>query len=712
MSGETLSVNEQLALAKSAEKSGDLGQAAQIYAAIVLRHPANKLAKKRLKAIQKQGIAAAPSNAEFKQLVGLYNQGRLPEVIAQGDNLSTRYPAFAPLHNLLGVVNARLGQLDEALRHYDQALRANPDHAEVHNNRGNILNRMGRQADAIASFQAALRAMPAYAEAHNNLGNALHDAGQLDEAVASYTRALTLKPDYAEAHNNLGNVLVDIGKTGDALASFARALQFNPRMAQAYNNIGNALRAAGRYDEAAHNYTAAIQINPRYAQAYTGLGNALNDQGLHRQAIDNIKRGIQLHPDSAAAHNDLGNALSDMGRHEEAVASYQAALKINPDFAEVHSNLANALCEFGSYDEAIANYNQALQLKPRFAEAHNNLSKIKKYNEDDPQIAQMSGRLADPTISESERMYLSFALGKAYEDTGDIDQSFNYLLQGNQLRKKELGYDIRSDQANFELIKSLFSGENLPALEDDENVDEYPKKPIFIVGMPRSGTTLTEQILASHSQVFGAGELQAVGRILSPLLRDMAITAKQEVSDEVLSQLKKTYLSELAELGDAERFVTDKMPANFKWIGFLLAAMPGTKIINLERDPAASCWSMFKLLFSGNGYTNDLVDLAEYYLLYKDLMDFWRQKFPNQIYDLNYEALTENQEQKTRQLLEYCGLPWEEQCLEFHKTKRTVRTPSGKQVRKKMYTGSSAAWRKYEKHLQPMLSVLNRQGRN
>lgn len=708
MSGRTLSVDEQLARARSAEKNGNLGEAAQIYGAIVQRDPANKLAKKRLKAIQKSGNAAAPSSAEFKQLVGLYNEGRLPEVIAQGTTLCTRYPAFAPLHNLLGVVNARLGQLDEALTHYDNALSAKPDYAEVHNNRGNTLNRMGRQAEAIASFQAALRAMPSYVEAHNNLGNAFHDAGQLDEAVASYSRALKLKPDYAEAHNNLGNVLVDIGKTGDALASFTRALQFNPRLAQAYNNIGNTLRAAGRYDEAAHNYAAAIRINPDYSQAYRGLGNTLNDQGLHRQAIDNLQRGIQLNPDSAAAHNDLGNALSDMGRHEDAVASYHAALKINPDFAEVHSNLGNALCEFGNYDEAIANYNEALRLKPEFAEAHNNLSKIKKYDKDDAQLVQMLERLADPGLSESERMYLSFALGKAYEDIGDIDRSFEYLLQANQLRKKELNYDISSDQAHFALIKSLFSGASLPALEDAETARKYPKKPIFILGMPRSGTTLTEQILASHSRVFGAGELQAVSRILSPLLRDMAITGKQEINPDVLSGLRDTYLGELAEMGDDEPFVTDKMPANFKWIGFLLAAMPGTKIINLQRDPAASCWSMFRILFGGNGYTNDLVDLAEYYLLYEDLMEFWRQKFPDQVYDLNYEALTENQEQETRRLLEYCGLPWEEQCLEFHKTKRTVRTPSGKQVRKKMYTGSSAAWRRYEKHLQPMLSVLNR----
>ncbi len=666
------------------------------------------MAKKQIKANQKAGNDAAPSSAELNQLISLYNQGRLPEALVQGATLSAKYQDVASLDNILGVVNAQMGQLDAALRHYNNALSARPDYAEVHNNLGNALGRLGRHAEAITHFQDALQAMPDYVAAHNNLGNAFQEAGRYEEAVASYSDALRLKPDYADAHNNLGNVLMDMGKPEDAITSFARAIQYKPGLAQAHNNIGSALRALGRYDEAVHNFAKAIQINPGYANAYTGLGNAFNDQGLHRQAIDSISRGIQLNPGSAAAHNDLGNALSDLGRHEEAVKSYHAALKINPEFAEVHSNLGNALCEFGDYEAAVASYNEALRLKPEFAEAHNNLSKNKKYTDDDPQFAQMLERLANPDISKNERMYLSFALGKVYEDIGNVDQSFEFLLQGNRLRKAELGYDIRSDEAHFEQIKSLFRGEDLPAPSDEELAAGSTKQPIFIVGMPRSGTTLAEQILASHSQVFGAGELQTVGRVLTPVLRKMAVTRNKEISADVIANLKDSYLGEIEGMGDAEPFITDKMPANFRWIGFLLAAIPKAKIINLQRDPAASCWSMFKLLFSGNGYTNDLVDLAEYYLLYNDLMEFWRQKFPQRIYDLNYEALTEDQEKETRRLLEYCGLSWEEQCLEFHKTKRTVRTPSGKQVRKKMYTGSSSAWRQYEAHLQPMLSVLNR----
>lgn len=629
------------------------------------------------------------------------------EALSYGAVLSAQYPDDSSLNNILGVVNARAGDLDAALRHYDKALVIRPDYAEVHNNRGNTLNRMGRSRDAIASFHAAIKANPTYGEAHNNLGSALHGAGQLEQAIASYAKALELKPDYAEAHNNLGNALTDDGKPEEALASFDRALQHNPGLAEAYNNIGNVLRSLGRYSEARQNFDQAIRIRPDYAQAHSGLGNTLNDQGLHQQAVQCIRKALHLNPHAAATHSDLGNALSDVGLHEEALASYRAAINIDPDFAEVHNNLGNALCEFGDYEEAIASYERALSIKPEFAEAHNNLSKNKKYRIDDPQFGVMLERAASADVSDNELMYLSFALGKAYEDVDEIDKSFEFLSQGNRLRKKESGYDIRSDQEQFALIRSLFDGD-ISSLASSDSEFISRKQPIFIVGMPRSGTTLAEQILASHSQVFGAGELQAMSRMLLALLHKAAATGDQKLRAEVLADLGSRYLEELEALGGDEAFVTDKMPTNFKWLGFILTAMPAAKIVNLQRDPVASCWSMFKMLFSGNAYTNDLSDLAEYYHLYDDLMNFWRQKFPDRIYDMNYEKLTENQESETRKLLEYCGLPWDEQCLEFHKTKRRIHTASDHQVRRKMYTGSSTVWRKYEKHLEPMLAGLKR----
>jgi tetratricopeptide (TPR) repeat protein len=367
------------------------------------------------------------------------------------------------------------------------------------------------------------------------------------------------------------------------------------------------------------------------------------------------------------------------------------------------------LCEFGRYEEAIASYTSALELKPDFAEAHNNLSKLKTYTQGDPQISEILQRLSDADLTESARMHLSFALGKVYEDLGDVDQSFRYLQQGNRLRKMIIGYDINQDRELFEQIKLLFKADNSQVGDMSESGGGPTRQPIFIIGMPRSGTTLTEQILASHSQVWGGGELEALGRILTPVMQQAITTPSKRIATETLAKCRDAYLTYLQDLPGTSSLVTDKMPPNFRWAGFLLTTMPGVKIINVRRQPVASCWSMFKMQFKGHGYSNDLLDLAEYYKLYLDLMDFWSKEFPNRIYDLDYEALTRHQEPETRKLLEYCDLDWEPQCLEFYKTKRAVRTPSGRQVRKKMYTGSSDAWRRYETHLGPLLESLGSQ---
>ncbi len=337
-----------------------------------------------------------------------------------------------------------------------------------------------------------------------------------------------------------------------------------------------------------------------------------------------------MRPGYAEAHASLGNALGDIGRHEEAVSSYRSALHIQPGFAQWHNNLGNALYDLGKYAEAAASYAEALRLKPDFAEAHYNLSLVRTYDRGDAQLTQMMTRLASPGLPETEAMHLRFALGKACEDLGDMEAAFAHLLEGNRLKKKALGYDIGVDIEQFKHIKSLFNAAALPVLPDTGSCPGTAKRPIFIVGMPRSGTTLVEQILASHSRVHGGGERETLGRILNPVLREMAASDNPRMDPGQLDNLRDTYLGELQSLPAGAPYVTDKMPANFKWIGFLLAAIPGVKVVHLQRDPAATCWSIFKHQFggAGNAYAYDLVDVAEYFRLYTDLMDFWRKEFP------------------------------------------------------------------------------------
>jgi len=322
----------------------------------------------------------------------------------------------------------------------------------------------------------------------------------------------------------------------------------------------------------------------------------------------------------------------------------------------------------------------------------------------------MESLLTDSERSESDRIFLCFALAKVYDDLGEYDKSFDYLDEGNRLRKKELDYHLDHDRRLITKTREIFNAGGLdPQIAADGNASIQP---LFIVGMPRSGTSLVEQILASHSKVHGAGELATIGELVSPILStllDQSVNQdNRQLSQNEIKRLHDSYLEKLTALKVAEKIITDKLPLNFRWIGFILSAFPGAKIIHLIRDPRATCWSIYKQYLSvkGNGYGYDLGDLAAFYELYIDLMSFWHDRFPNTIYDLCYEDLTENQETETRKLLAYCDLQWEKRCLDFHQTKRTVKTASAAQVRQKMYQGSSEAWRKYEVHLEPLLKGL------
>jgi tetratricopeptide (TPR) repeat protein len=547
---------------------------------------------------------------------------------------------------------------------------------------------------------------PDYVEAQYSLGIMFQDMEQFDEAVKSYKAAIKLKPSFVEAINNLGIAFYKLRQPYNAMKCYEKALVLNPNFADAHNNIGIVLLELGQLEETVKSYKAALKIKPNFAEAHFNLGVVLQDLKRLDDAVISYKSAIVFQSDYADAHYNLGILYNDKGQLEMAIKSLEIVIIIKPENAEAHKYLGNTFQSNGQIDEAIKCYEKALSINPFHADAHRNLSTIKNYIHDDDQINLMQDLLLNGNLSQSDLVHINFALAKANEDLGKKDDLFKSLNEGNRLRKEELNYSLNKDLDEHSNLKRLI---NINPSNSKESVKFKSSKirPIFIVGMPRSGTSLVEQILSCHQKIHGAGELSTLNNLIVPIINDCILKDKKVTEDSYLS-VRNDYLSYISRLNVSETIITDKMPTNFRYIGFILKAFPEAKIIHLNRDSRAICWSIYKSYFPGEGlgWAFNMKDLAGYYNSYIDLMTFWHQLFPRKIYDICYEDLTTNQEEETRKLLKYCELEWDDNCLNFHNNKRAVKTTSSLQVRKKMYQGSSEVWKKYESYLQPLIKVL------
>lgn len=455
----------------------------------------------------------------------------------------------------------------------------------------------------------------------------------------------------------LGAVLKKTGRASDAVFAGIKTIEITPDDPEAHFNFGNTLQKIGRLEEAEASYTQAIVLKPNYTKA----------------------------------HSNLGNTLQELGRLEEAEASYKQAIVLQPDYAEPHFNLGNTLQELGRLEEAETSYIQAIALKSDYTEAHLNLALIKRFEAKDEQYLKMLKLYPDTKMSEEERCHINFGLAKAYEDLEDFEKAFAHYNEGNTIRKKILNYDFNQDEELFRQIKCNYSQIVQRSLKLDNLSRDIT--PIFIVGMPRSGTTLVEQIISSHSQVTGAGELSFAAQFGTSIVNGFS-----KVNDDALLKFRENYLKKLKKISKENFIVTDKMPQNFRFIGLLAAAFPEAKIVHVKRNPAAVCWANYKQYFVSKnlGYCYALDDVISYHHLYENLMEFWDNSLKERIFNLDYESLVENQESETRQLIDYLGLDWDEKCLSPQNNKRRVTTASNIQVRKKIYQGSSQQWKKYE----------------
>jgi len=549
----------------------------------------------------------------------------------------------------------------------------------------------GQLQQTLSAATQMLESFPNSVILYNIIGSSNAGLMQFDAAINSYKQALKIKPDYAEVYYNMGISLRDKGDPEAAIDSYKQALKIKPDYAEAYNNMGNALKDKRSSVAAIDSYKQALKIKPDYAEAYYNMGSALDEIGELEAAIDSYKQAIKVKPDYADAYNNMGSALRDKGDPEAAIDSYKQALKIKPDYAEAYYNMGISLNDKGDTESAINSYNQALKIKPNYAEVYKNISYLKRYKERDENFIKMQSLCLDRGSSDEQLCHLNFALSKASEDLNEIEQSFNYLKMGNEIRTKIISYDIKQDIELFSQLKKAY-----PSIALQSTVETSELKPIFILGMPRSGTTLVEQVVSSHSKVTGAGELIYVSRFGRSIARGLI-----KPNDQIILGFKKRYIEALKLRSDVKSIVTDKMPHNFLYVGLIFSAFPDAKVIHVNRNPAATCWSNYKHYFTtkGLGYSYDLDDTVAYFGLYKDLMQFWLDHYGDQIYNLNYEDLTINQDAETRKLIHYLELKWEDDCLSPQKNKRAVQTASQQQVRQKIYQDSSQQWCKFKPYL-------------
>ena len=465
--------------------------------------------------------------------------------------------------------------------------------------------------------------------------------------------------------------------------------------------MGITYKILGKLKLAESNYRKAISKNPNFAEAYENLAKILQDLGKHDEAEMNFKHAISINPGYANAHFNLGITLYKLRRLDESKNSYQAAVSLRPEFYEAHNNLGIIQRETGMFNEATASFNKAIELKPDFAEAHRNLCAIKKFNRQDSHFNQMTKLLTNKDLSDEDRCYINFALAKASEDLGDYSHAFNFYNDGNALKKKIIGYDLNRDKNIFNQLKASYP--KIKKILNTSDIFSSEITPIFIVGMPRSGTTLIEQIISSHSQVNGAGELPFISYFGDGLARGLL-----NIDLKNLIDFRENYLLQLKTISKDCQLVSDKMPHNFRYVGLIATAFPEAKIVHVKRSPAATCWANYKTYFEADalGYCFSLDDILDYYRCYQDIMSFWSKSLKNRIYDIDYDLLSVNQEDETRRLINYLDLEWESRCLNPQNNRRAINTASSFQVRERVYQGSSEFWKNYKHFLDGKLDHL------
>lgn len=643
---------------------------------------------------------------QFSSALSQLRSGNAEEAARLCDQSLQQHPGDANFLCLAGKANLVLKNFGVAEKRVAEAINLFPDFALAYETYGDLMLVQGKAAKARASYETAMRLDPAHGAIHDKIDRArkIESSGSTGPAQPAPSTRSHFQAEMQKAR--------EFENKGDVRAA---EMIYREILTQDSNHVEAARLLAGiaakhkRYRDAEIFLKKAIEVAPDYTPAWVDLANLQREADKFDDAVKSARQVLKLAPDNAESHMVYASAIGMAGEHEEAIKAYQDALAIAPDRAGAICGMAHHQKTIGRQDEAIASYRRAIAVKPDHAEAYWSLANLKTFRFKDNEIEAMQELLSHKNLADEARAQLHNALGLEYESRKDYGSAFENFEKCNVLCRQVESYDPVDTESTYGRIIELFDDD---FFAKNSGVAEAEISPILVVGLPRSGSTLIEQILASHSQVDGTHELGDLSRAVQSVRREHS---RRSRFPEALADLRRGDWRKIGEeyLRRTEIFrsgapcFVDKNPNNFIYVGILRLALPNAKIINAMRHPLDSCLGSFKQLFaSGQPFTYDMTELGEYYLQYRRLMNHWHETLPGFVLDVQYEDVVSDLETQVDRILDFCELPFEEACLRFHETERAVKTASSEQVRRPIYSSSVNLWRNYESNLGELVHIL------
>lgn len=599
------------------------------------------------------------------------------------------------------------GRLDQAGKLYRKVLAALPDQPDALHLYGVLCHQSERHDEAVALITRALAAKPGEIPFRYNLGEALRGAGRFAEAATAYREVLEQSPGVVDAWFNLGNAEFEQEHLTAAIEAYREAAGRSPDDPEIHNNLGNALLRNGNRNEASEAFQEAIRARPDYADAWVNLGSMLLRASRWVEAEIHLRRAAELLPDSAPAWENLGSALVELERLDEALDCFRRAAALDPLAPGPLNDIARCLRQQGRFDEAADWHRKALAVDPDMTPALYSLALSRNISSDEEAVLRrLEDRQAE--LDETRRASLHYALAEIHNTRGEYDEAFAHYRQANDVRDPSSDFDPGKW---VEYTDRIIAAHPEGFFADRQDFGTASELPVFVLGMPRSGTTLVEQILASHPAVHGAGELHEIRHLVADMPKRIGSTRSwpdclPELEAGSAREMAGEHIARLASLAPEADRIVDKMPGNFIRLGLIALLFPNARIIHCRRNPVDICLSCYFQNFDGLEFSTSLANTGFFYQQYERLMAHWRRVVPSAMMDVEYEALVADQETVSRRLIDFLGLEWDDACLAFHESDRSIRTASLWQARQPVYTTSAGRWRRYRSHLGPLLEAL------